>query len=134
MANWRSILLGLGISVVTLGLALRGNDLSQLGPVFEQGRYLYLLPTGLFIIVGTLFRAWRWLVLLNNQATIADSFNILSAGNFLNAILPFRLGEVARGYLLSRRNPAVSFFTGFSSIVAERMIDLVALAGLVFLA
>jgi uncharacterized protein (TIRG00374 family) len=134
MKRWQSVLLGVVISVATLAYALNGNDLSRIGDELANGRYLWAIPCGLLIALGLWFRGLRWRFLLNERITPMHSFHITNISYFLNAWLPLRLGEVARAYLVTRLKPPISMFTALSSVVVERLIDLLAVVVLVVLA
>ncbi len=134
MKRWQSLLLGVVISVATLAFALRGNDLSRIGGELARGRYLWLIPASVLIFLGLALRGFRWRALLDNRITTAHSFHIMNVGYFFNAWLPMRLGEVARSYLVTRLTPPISMFTSLSSVVVERLTDLLAVVALVVLA
>src|SRR5258708_6829037 len=93
MKRWQSLLLGVTVSAVTLIIALRGNDLSQLGNELERGRYLYVVPSLALMWVVLVIKGIRWRVLLDRKLEPGYSFHILNVGNFLNQVLPMRLGE-----------------------------------------
>lgn len=134
MKRWRNVLLGVVISVATLAYALNGNDLSKIGDELASGRYLWAIPCGLLIALGLWFRGLRWRFLLNERIAPTRSFHITNISYFLNAWLPLRLGEVARAYLVTRLKPPIAMFTALSSVVVERLIDLLAVVVLVVLA
>jgi hypothetical protein len=62
------------------------------------------------------------------QATYR-AFYTINEGYLLNNILPFRLGEVARAFLMSRK-AGVNFWQVVPSILIERALDLAIAAGL----
>lgn len=129
MRKWVSLGVGVIISVVIF-ILLIGSDLDVLREELAQAHYIYLLPgAGLFIIgIGT--RAVRWRLLLKNQISFKDSFHIINIGYFLSGILPLRLGDVARAWLTTRLERPVSGFTGLSTILIERLLDLLAVLAL----
>ncbi len=134
MKRWQSILLGLIVSVATLAYALRGVRLDQLGEEFARGRYLYVLPALVFIFLGLALRAFRWRALLNGRIDIIHSFHILNVSYLFNVLLPLRLGEVVRAFLVTRLQPPVAMFTSLSSVVVERLTDVLAVVVLVIVA
>src|SRR5260370_4420072 len=84
----------------------------------------FVLALGIdFYIAGLFFRGLSWRVLLGKRVPYLRAFEALNEGYLLNNLLPFRLGEFGRAYLVSRRNnlPALE---ALSSIVVERVIDL----------
>jgi uncharacterized protein (TIRG00374 family) len=134
MKRWQSLILGVVISVATLAYALNGNDLSKIGDELASGNYLWIIPCSALIGLGLWFRGLRWRFLLNERITALHSFHITNISYFLNAWLPLRLGEVARAYLVTRLKPPIAMFTALSSVVVERLIDLLAVVILVVLA
>jgi uncharacterized protein (TIRG00374 family) len=134
MKRWQSLLLGLVITAATLAYVLNGIDFSRLGTELAQGRYLYLVPALALIVLGLVLRGVRWRVLLDDKIDLGHSFHIMNVGYFFNAWLPLRLGEVARSFLVTRLKPPLSIFTALSSIVVERVTDLLAVVVLIVLA
>lgn len=134
MKRWQSIALGLAVSVFTLWLALRGNDLSKIGAELQSGNYLYVIPGILLMVLALIARIFRWRFLLANRISTMHSFHITNIAYLLNVLLPLRLGEIARAFLTTRLTPPLSIFTSFSSIVVERLLDLLAVLIIVVIA
>jgi glycosyltransferase 2 family protein len=61
---------------------------------------------------------WRWIAL----AVVFDVSAYVCQGLFSNELLPLRIGELVRGYLVSRWIPT-SFAAVLPSIIAERFFD-----------
>ena len=80
-----------------------------------------------FLWLGVRGLVWR--TLLQEQATFRQVFFTINEGYLLNNILPFRLGEVGRAFLLARK-AGMSFWEVFSTILIERVLDLAFAAGL----
>jgi uncharacterized protein (TIRG00374 family) len=68
-------------------------------------------------------RGKAWHTLLRRRAAYRDVFFTLNEGYLINNILPFRLGEVARAYLLGRK-AHLSFWDVLSTVLIERFLDL----------
>lgn len=88
-------------------------------------------------------RAWRWRALMQN-AGIYDGSNpepyrihnlseIFVLSWFANCLVPAKLGDAYRGYLM-RERASVSFASTLGTIVAERFIDVIALVTLMITA
>ena len=117
------LILGLVVSLVALALAFRGADLGAIAGALRKANYFVLAVGVCFYVLGYFFRALSWRVLLGGRLPFWRVFEALNEGYLLNNLLPFRLGEFGRAYLVSRRNnlPALE---ALSSIVVERVIDL----------
>ncbi len=134
MKRWQSLALGIFISVVTLAYALHGVSLDGLWGEFAHARYIYLIPSLGLVVLGLILRALRWRGLLDKRTTLPHSFHIMNVGYFFGALLPFRLGDVARLYLAARLTPPIAVLTALSTIVVERLTDTLAIVVMVALA
>jgi glycosyltransferase 2 family protein len=93
-----------------------------------------LLYAGAFLVFYFSFvvRAFRWELLLRNsgeRSAFGGLFHIIMLAWFANCILPAKMGDFYRAYLLRRRT-AISGSTGLGTIVSERIIDFVVLVTL----
>ncbi len=125
-------MLSVVISFGALYLLIRG-DIEVLQDQITEGRYEYVLPGLALFVLGLVLRGYRWRVLLNNRTTTRHAFHIMNVGYMLNS-LPLRVGELARAWMTTRLTPPIAFFTSFSSIVIERLLDLAAVVVLLGIA
>lgn len=79
------------------------------------------------LLVGHVMRLARWSILMRQAGhpRLGEGFFALSLGYVVNAVVPLRLGEVARGVYYARRTRTDLAFV-LASIVVERGLDLVA--------
>ena len=117
-------LVGIAISGVALWLTLRGKDVSAIAQEIRAADYRYLAPYVLILLFIHLVRTVRWGILLEPVAKLPFSrLNAVSAVGFMALIvLPFRLGEFARPYLIAER-PRLRVSSALSSVVVERVTD-----------
>ncbi len=92
----------------------------------------YLLLAVLLVLAWLGVRAVFWRTLLQEKASYPAVFWTMNEGYLLNNILPFRLGEIARAFILSRKAP-VGFWEVLSTIILERILDLTMAVGLLFI-
>ncbi len=104
-------------------------DFRRLWQALRLADYRLVSLTFLLTIIWLLVRAQVWRTLLRNQATFSQVFWTVNEGYLLNNLLPFRLGEIGRAFILSRK-AELSFLEVFSSIIIERVLDLAFAAGL----
>ena len=95
----------------------------------QRADYRLVILAGLVSIIWLLVRSILWRTLLENKASYKQVFPTVNEGYLLNNILPFRLGEVARAFLLSEK-ARLSFWEVFSTIFIERALDVAFAAGL----
>jgi uncharacterized protein (TIRG00374 family) len=127
--EWRRIVPGLLISVVSLAIVLSLIDLRKFADAIRQANTIYLVA-GAVISVSWLFvRGIVWRTLLRERASYADVFWTLNEGYVLNNVLPFRLGEIGRAFLLGRK-AHLTFWEVLSSVVIERTLDLAIAVGM----
>jgi uncharacterized protein (TIRG00374 family) len=124
MKRWQTLLIGIGISAIALYLAFRQTDIAIALASFRTARYSYVALGVGITLIGIAIRGWRWWLLTNRRLSLPDSFWLWNVGFFFNNILPARLGEAARALLAGRRQ-TMSFASAFSSIVIERLFDMV---------
>jgi glycosyltransferase 2 family protein len=122
MKKYLTLVVGLLVSFGALYFLLRG-DLETLRGEIEGGRYIYTLPATVLYLLSFMTRGYRWRSLLGHRTNAWHSFNIMNAGYLMN-LLPLRVGELARAWMTTRLDPPIAFFTALSSIVVERILDL----------
>ena len=126
------LLAGITISVLALALVARGMRWSSVQQALAAADYRWLAPAALLTLLGLGMRALRWRLLFpppkpSRLGNLLDSLNI---GYLLSNVLPARLGDLARAYLISEWE-AVGKASALSTIASERLVD--ALTVVVFL-
>ncbi len=134
MKRWRVGLLGLIVSLAAIYFIASQVNLNQLKDAVVGARYIYVLPTIAFLLLGLVTRALRWQVLLSGDLPIKRTFSIMNVAYLVNGVLPLRIGEVARIYLATRSTPPVPAMKTASTIIVERLLDLLGVVMMVVLA
>ena len=127
-------LVSFGIAIAILWFVARRLDVDP-GAIWAQirGANLWLLAVAFFLWYGAFFvRGRRWGRMLSsagfNQAhgfrlpSTPGLAEIVVLAYFANSIVPAKLGDAYRGYLLKRES-GVPFSAGFGTILAERLVD-----------
>jgi hypothetical protein len=116
--------LGLALTIVFLVLAFQRVDLSGFVDELKSVNYVWLLPSAICTLVGYLLRTVRWQVILSGaaRAPLRTLFPVLMMGFATNNLLPGRLGEFWRAYLLGRKRNVRKTFA-LASVVVERVFD-----------
>jgi len=129
------VLLSLPIAALALWFAFRGVAVGELVDVFRAVRPGPLALSLLLMTCLAAVRLLRWGVLVRSVAPV-PAMKILTVGSigFMAIdLLPVRLGEFVRPVLLERR-AGVPLGAGMATIVAERIMDLIAVQAALFLA
>ena len=123
----RGALLSLPIAGLALWLAFRGVAASELGEAFAAIRPMPLLLSLIAMVALAAVRLLRWGILVRAIAPVPARkiATIGSIGFMAIDLLPVRLGEFVRPVLLHRR-AGVPLGAGMATIVAERIMDLIA--------
>jgi len=127
--------LGLLLTLVFLFLAVSRVDLAAFAEELRRVDYRWLLPSALCTLAGYALRTVRWQLILSGaaRAPLRTLFPVLIMGFATNNLLPGRLGEFWRAYLLGRKRNVRKTFA-MASVVVERVFDgltLIALLGIV---
>jgi len=123
-----SILVPLAIIVVFVSLNL--STLSKVPGLIAGANPALLLVAFLVFYAGFPMRGFRWRLLLQGtgfQIGVRDSTEILYLSWLVNCIVPAKLGDVYRAYLL-RINSTASLSRTFGTVFIERVIDIFTIA------
>src|SRR5215470_7383808 len=116
--------LGIALTIVFLILALGKVDLAAFGDELRRVDYWWLFPSAACTLVGYVVRTMRWQVILIGaaRAPLRTLFPVLIMGFATNNLLPGRLGEFWRAYLLGRKRNVRKTFA-LASVFVERVFD-----------
>ena len=122
------LLVGVAISAVFLAVTLSRVNLQQAAEAIGRAAPLGLAAALVIVFVDLVLRALRWQVLLLGveavpvRPTYRLAFGYLTVGFAANAVLPARLGDVARAVLAAGtfQTPRLAIF---GTIVIERVTD-----------
>lgn len=111
------------VSILLIAAILYFVDLGAMLEALRNANYPLLVVAFSTGFVWLLVRAIVWRTLLRKRASFGDVFWTIGEGYLLNNFLPFRLGEVGRAFLLSRKS-GLRFMEILPTIVIERTMDL----------
>ena len=116
---------GVFISILLIAAILYFVDLGEMLDALRNANYALLALAISLGFVWIAVRAQVWRTLLRNRPTYMDVFWTVGEGYVLNNFLPFRLGEIGRAFLLSRKSGGMKFSEILPTIVIERTVDLI---------
>ena len=116
--------LGVGVSIFFMALLFRKIDFNQLWSALVAVDYRYILLAVVCTFASYLLRAVRWHYLLIPEKNISLSslYPATIIGYMANNVLPARLGEFVRAYILAQRE-GLPTPTVFASLVIDRLFD-----------
>jgi uncharacterized protein (TIRG00374 family) len=121
---------GLLISALSLGVVFFLADWQAMLQALRLANFGLAGIGFLLNLVWLGVRSLVWQALLARQIPYKTVLLTISEGYLLNYVLPFRLGEIGRTYLLGRK-AGLDFWRVFPTILVERMMDLAMAVGLV---
>jgi uncharacterized protein (TIRG00374 family) len=110
----------------------RGPSLTSIGDAFAQVRWSWVVIAIALNLLSVVMRALAWRTVINQampppHPSFLLVFSAFSVGLFANAVLPGRIGELARVAVLTRKLPRRrgTWATLVGTVFAHRVFDLV---------
>ncbi len=129
-------LIGLLFSVAGLVYAFRQFNWTEFIGSLQGVKYWYLLGGMTLQLIAIWFRAlrWKWLLLPIKNVPMRTTFDATIIGYFGNSVLPVRMGELLRAYIVANHS-SISVAQVVGSLVVERLLDVlgVVILALIFL-
>jgi hypothetical protein len=123
---------GFVVSVVLLYFSLKDIKFQEIVATLLKANP-WLIPVPLvFILIAVILCSLRWSRLTGSGVHFLDAFAALMIGLFVNNVLPARIGEVARAYVISKKR-GLSFTYAFSTVLLDRFFDLTGLLLIAFI-
>lgn len=115
-------------SIVCSWLFVRNIEWSLLKNALAEANYWFIIPTTIFALLVYFVRAYRWQGLLSHikKVPLINLLSITSIGFMANNILPARVGEILRPFLLYKKEN-VKFSTSVATVIVERIFDMLGL-------
>lgn len=118
------------LAVIAGFVAINGAQLTRVPGLIARADVRLVLIAFLVFYAGFPLRGLRWAVLLRGTGTrigTRDSTEIIFLSWLVNCVVPAKLGDVYRAYLL-KINTAASLSRTFGTVFIERVLDLIAIA------
>ncbi len=136
-SGWRGrarVLLGVAVSGICLVLLLWNIEWGRFWSALEGAAYWWLAPLLLTVGIDLWIKVLKWEMLLlpSGRVTRVNLLYSMSVGYLVNTLLPGRLGELARTYMLAKVE-GVSLVAVLSTVALDRILDVVAVAVLLAL-
>jgi len=120
----KKLIIGILISLLFIFLSLKKVDIAELKLILRSADYISLIPIFILVVVSMFFRALRWQILIAPIAKvkIRSLFSASSIGLMVNNLLPARIGEIVRAWIIGSREN-ISKSSVIATVVVERVFD-----------
>jgi glycosyltransferase 2 family protein len=118
------------LAVIVIFVVLNGGQLGKVPGLIARADLRLVGVAFLIFYAGFPLRGLRWALLLRGtgiRISVRDSTEILFLSWLVNCVVPAKLGDVYRAYLL-KINSSASLSRTFGTVFMERILDLVAIA------
>jgi len=115
---------GFIVSLVFLYFSFRGIEFQKLFSTLRGADIRFAFVPLVCIFLCVTLCAYRWSKVVGCGVRFRDTFMSVLIGLFINNVLPGRIGEIARGYALSRKT-GISFTYSVTTVFVDRFFDLV---------
>ena len=127
-------IVGVVISMAGIYWAFKDFNFLDFRKSIKQINLIYIILAAFFLWVSVWLRGlrWKWLFKENVSPSIRSLYRAELIGYFGNNILPLRLGELLRSYIVGKENSLSKSFV-FGTVVLERLMDSLILASFTLL-
>ena len=133
MVSNKNNIIRIGVSLVVGILLLVAliwwTGIDEIGAAIGSASPFWLAATAAVILPAYILRAIRWKLLLfpvKKTVRVSNTFWSTAVGFMVNTLIPIRLGEFVRAYVLGEKE-GTGFASSLSSIVVERTLDMIGL-------
>ena len=126
--------MGILISLIFLGIVFYKIDFKEFFLNLRKVNFFYVFLALVISFISLFVRSIRWYYLLFPQKKVS-LMSLVSAtcvGQATNNLLPFRIGDLVQAHFLGRKEK-ISKSTVFSTVVLERLTDLIFLITIFFI-
>lgn len=119
-----SFILGVVGSLFFLWVGFRGLNIGELWDIMRHIRWGWIVGAIPVYFVAVYILTWRWYFLLRPVQDVPASvlFPVVVIGYMANNLLPLRLGEIMRAYVL-KREAQTPIMPTLTTILVERVFD-----------
>ncbi|MCZ8512558.1 lysylphosphatidylglycerol synthase transmembrane domain-containing protein [Paenibacillus filicis] len=118
------LFVGILVSIILVYFVVKGINFVDVWKVIISLNYLILIPAVIIQILSYWVRSMRWAIILKNikKVRVNNLFPVICISYMANNLLPLRIGEFVRAYLMGKKEK-ISATAVFSTVILERIYD-----------
>jgi len=122
--------LGIMLGAAFIWFAIGEVEGSRVGASIRDADWMWLAGAVACLVIHYPVKALRWRVLLETRGRVPLGivFRTMMAGFLVNDLVPLRVGDLSRPYLLTVNCPGVPFSFSLATVVAAKVTDLLGLS------
>lgn len=130
----KKLILGILVSATFIYFSLQGVESDRILTGFKNANYIFLIPAMVLFLLASLLRSLRWGVVLSSIVRISQKrlFPIVCVGQMGVTLIPMRIGEFIRPYLVSAESE-IPLSSALATILVEKVFDVLTVLGILFL-
>ncbi len=125
-----NIIVGILMSALFVYLVFRKIDFAQVLMYIKNLNYFWIIAFSVFSVFTFYLRGYRWNMIAmdtkKNFKTTSEFFKYFVIGNMFNNILPLRIGDLVRAYLIGKKNDLKQSYM-LGTVIIERAFDVLSL-------
>ena len=124
MLKSRGFWIGIAVSALFIALFARSTDFAEVREAFEEANYALALASLPVYFLGLWMRTIRWQYLLRPVKVVPARrlYPVVIIGLMANNLIPARVGELVRAYVLGQRE-RISKTASLGTIAVDRLFD-----------
>jgi len=120
----KRIILGFIISSIFIFFLFKAIDYTRTIDAIENFGIFSLIIGIIIYTISFIFRTYRWQLIIHpiKETRFLNVFYIIFISYLFNSVLPARIGDLIRGYLLTMTED-IKFITSISTVIFDRTLD-----------
>jgi uncharacterized protein (TIRG00374 family) len=125
MKRWAQFAIQLLIGLILIGFWLHVIDLGEVWTLIQQVNVILVFLGLFFFTLSYFIRSFRWRTILKQvkPVPVMTAFQVFMAGNFVNFVIPIRLGELAKSFFLKKLEK-IRVAQSLPTVFFDKIVDL----------
>ena len=120
----KKLLIGIIVSSILIYFSIKGIEFDKIFMGMNKAKYAFLIPVVLLVLCISFLKSFRWGIILSPMEKISQKklYPITCVGLMAIVLIPMRIGELMRPYLLKRKSH-IPLSSALGTIYIEKVFD-----------